>query len=329
MMNKPVGPGSNGRRRSRITGNFICDRTATKDAPRNGHDGYPDPGGSRAQLTRRFARPAARGLDLLHRGVGVGQEQPGVRHDLRRRAAAVCGEPVELCPPVPRADAQAGSRQDRWVEPVDLDPAEDRRAEPPLHRRHDHRDQRLPPRPVRPGRPGALPELRPDRRRADARPDHRAGGQPAHRRVFDPGPGDPRPEGGIQGPVRRAEPGGLHPGAGRWQGLHAHHPAQARPPDQAPYRGRRRPVHDPARPQRQHQDPPGRGGGVRAQAGRGDGDRRRRGQARPPPLVELRLRPLRAQLRPARARNSSRSTARRGCARAATASASATPSTPT
>ena len=32
-------------------------------------------GGSRAQPPRRLARPAARGLDLLHRGLGVGQER--------------------------------------------------------------------------------------------------------------------------------------------------------------------------------------------------------------------------------------------------------------
>ena len=71
-------------------------------------------------------------------------------------------------------DAQARGRPDRRPQPVDLDPAEDRRAEPAVDRRHDHRDQRLPPRAVRPGRPGALPELRPAGRRPDPRADRRA-----------------------------------------------------------------------------------------------------------------------------------------------------------
>ena len=78
---------------------------------------------------------------------------------------------------------------------------------PRIDRRHDHRDQRLPPRPVRPGRPGALPELRPAGRRADPRADRRADPRPARRHgVQRPRPGRPRPEGGIQGPLRRARP---------------------------------------------------------------------------------------------------------------------------
>ena len=59
------------------------------------------------------ARPAARRADLLHRRQRLGQELAGVRHALRRGAAAVRREPLQLRPAVPRADAQARRRLDR------------------------------------------------------------------------------------------------------------------------------------------------------------------------------------------------------------------------
>ena len=99
------------------------------------------------------------------------------------------------------------------LSPVDQDPAEDRRAEPALDRRHHHRDLRLPPRPLRPRRPGALPEVRPADHGPDARADRRAASSPCPTgtRFLRPGPGDPRPEGRVQGPVRRHAQARLRP----------------------------------------------------------------------------------------------------------------------
>ena len=86
------------------------------------------------------ARPARR----RHRAVGIGQVEPGVRHDLRRGAAAVHGVAVQLRQAVHHPGGQA--RRGLRVRPVagHLDRAEDGRQQPALDRRHDDRHRQLP-----------------------------------------------------------------------------------------------------------------------------------------------------------------------------------------
>ena len=57
--------------------------------------------------------------------VRVGQVVARVRHDLRRGPAPLCREPVGLCAPVPRDDAEAGRRPDRRALAGHLHRAED------------------------------------------------------------------------------------------------------------------------------------------------------------------------------------------------------------
>ena len=67
--------------------------------------------------------------------------------------------------------------------------------------------------------------------------------EPARRHgVSRAGAGRPRPEGGIQGPLRRAGPRRLCAGAGQRPGRQPDRRPVARPPDQAPHRGRHRPA---------------------------------------------------------------------------------------
>ena len=78
-----------------------------------------------------------------HRPVGLGQVVARLRHHLCRGPAPLCREPVGLCAPVPRDDAEAGRRPDRRPVAGHLDRAEDHLAQPALDRRHGHRDLRL------------------------------------------------------------------------------------------------------------------------------------------------------------------------------------------
>ncbi len=97
---------------------------------RDGRIGHRDPG-AREHNLRDVSLTLPRGrLICLTGRVGLGEELAGVRHAVCRGAAAVRREPLELRPPVPRADAQAPGRPDRRAESVDLDPAEDRRSQP-------------------------------------------------------------------------------------------------------------------------------------------------------------------------------------------------------
>ena len=100
---------------------------------------------------------------------GSGQEQPGLRHHLRRRPAPLCRVTLRLRPPVPGPDGEARRRPDRRAQPGHLHRPEGRRPQPALHRRHRDRGLRLPAPALRPHRPAALPQLRrsrsPSRRR--------------------------------------------------------------------------------------------------------------------------------------------------------------------
>ena len=96
--------------------------------------------------------------------VGLGQVVARLRHDLRRGPAPLRRVAVGVRAAVPRPDGQARRRLHRGPVAGDLDRPEVGVAQPALHRRHDHRDLRLPAAAVRAHRRPALPET--------AAPDH-------------------------------------------------------------------------------------------------------------------------------------------------------------
>ena len=211
----------------------------------------------RTQPQGRDGRVPARPSRGDHRTLRQRQEQPRVRHDLRRGPASLRREPERLCPPVPRPDGEAGRRPDRRPVAGHLDRPEGRVAQPAVDGRHGHRDLRPPPPAVRPDRHPALPQ----------RPSDRAPERPADRR---PGAGAagghaaPRPRPAHQGPQDRGRPGlrgrpaaGLRPRPGRRGDVRPLGGADARQVQAPLDRGRRRPL----------RRPPGRGAG-RREAGR-------------------------------------------------------------
>ena len=108
--------------------------------------------------------------------VGLGQILARLRHDLCRGPAALCGEPVGLCAPVPGDDAEAGRRPDRRPVAGHLDRAEDDLAQPALDRRHGHRDLRL----YAPALGARRHPLFAGHRPADREPDRQPDGRPRH-----------------------------------------------------------------------------------------------------------------------------------------------------
>ena len=111
--------------------------------------------------------------DRDHRPVGLGQVVARLRHDLCRGPAPLCREPVGLCAPVPRDDAEAGRRPDRRPVAGHLDRAEDDLAQPALDGRHGHRDLRLHAPAVRARRHSLFAGHRPADREPDGQPDGR------------------------------------------------------------------------------------------------------------------------------------------------------------
>ena len=214
-----------------------------------------DPRRARAQSEERRPRPAARSPGGDHRPVGLRQVLARLRHDLRRGPAPLCREPVGLCPPVPRADAEARRRFDRGPVAGDLDRAEDDVAQSALDGRHRHRDLRLPAPAVRPRRRALFARDRP----ADREPDRVADGRPhqddgrRHAALPD-GAHRARPQGRVpQGTAGAAEEG-LPAGQDRRQALRDRRGALARQEVQARHRRRGRPHRRAARPRQ----PPGR-----------------------------------------------------------------------
>ncbi len=124
-------------------------------------------------LKNVLARPAARQADRDHRPVRFGQVLAGFRHALRRGPAPLRGKPVGLRPPVPADDGEARRRPHRGPVAGDLHRAEVHLPQPALHRRHDHRDLRLPAPALRARRHAALPGPRPPAGGADRQPDGR------------------------------------------------------------------------------------------------------------------------------------------------------------
>ena len=173
--------------------------------PRDRHPRRP-----RAQSQEHRRRHSARPIGGVHRPVRFRQILARLRHHLCRGPAPLRREPVGLCPPVPRDDAEAGRRPDRRPVARHLDRAEDHLEEPALDRRHRHRDLRLHAPAVGAHRRALLAGHRPADRKpdrvADGRPRAGAAGRHAHLRA---GAGRARPQGRIQEGARRVPAQGL------------------------------------------------------------------------------------------------------------------------
>ena len=205
----------------------------------------------RTDLDPRRASPQPAGGGLRHppeppgrdhRAVGVREEQPGLRHPLRRRPEALRREPLRLRPPVPGPDGEAGRGVRHRAQPRHRHRAADDGQPSALHGGHRHRDLRPSPRPLcRPG-PPSLPEVR----AARGLPDHRAdrGKTLAIARGqhgLGAGAGRPRSQGGFPQGARCAGRRGVPArprGRASGQPRGAHRP---RSPPQPPGRGPRRP----------------------------------------------------------------------------------------
>ncbi len=127
---------------------------------------------ARAQPQERDRRDPARPARRDHRPVRLREEQPRLRHDLRRGPAPLRREPLGVCPPVPGPDGEAGRRPDRRPQPRHLHRPEGRRPQPAVHGRDRHRDLRPPAAALRPHRPSRT--ARPAAARSSARPSSRS-----------------------------------------------------------------------------------------------------------------------------------------------------------
>ena len=235
---------------------------------------------------------------------GLGQVQPGLRHDLRRGAAPLRRVAVGLRPPVPRPDGQAGRRLHRGPVAGRLDRPEVDQPQPAVDRRHDHRGLRLPAAALRPRRPAALPELRQADLPADPAADRRPGaGHGGGHPLPGARPGRPGPQGRVRRPVQLAADPGLLPRPGRRRRAPADRAAEAQEAGEAHDRGDRRPADG----QGERQAPADRLGRDRARPGRRPRRPRLRRprRGRPAPRAHLLrapgLRRRRAVLRGARA----------------------------
>ena len=119
-----------------------------------------------AQPQEHHGRDSARQPDRHHRALGFGQVEPGLRHDLRGRAAPLHGVALQLRQAVRGAGVEAG--RGLRLRPVagHLDRAEDADQQPAIDGRDDDRHRELPQPALRDDRRAALPA----HRRADAEP---------------------------------------------------------------------------------------------------------------------------------------------------------------
>ena len=143
------------------------------------HEDHPRTRRPHPQPAEHRSGSAARPADGADRAVGLGQVLAGLRHPVRRGPAPLRRVAVGLRTAVPVDDGQARRRQHRGPVARDRHRAEGRLAQPALHRRHGHRDLRLPAAAVRARRAAALPgpwhrpgcpERRPDGRSGAAAP---------------------------------------------------------------------------------------------------------------------------------------------------------------
>ena len=223
----------------------------------------PRPRRARAQPEECRPRDPARRADRVHGAVGLGQVLAGLRHHLCRGPAALRREPVGLRAPVPGDDAEARRRPHRRAVAGHLHRAEDHLQEPALHRRHRHRDLRLPAPAVRARRRALLAGHRP----ADREPDRAADGGPradaaGGHAALPAGADRARPQGRVPQGAGRAAEEGLPARQGQRPVLRDPRGAQARQEIQARHRRGGGP-HRPAE-----------GGRRQSAQGRGDAPRR-------------------------------------------------------
>ena len=176
--------------------------------PRRPRDRHPRR--ARAQSQERRPRHPARPAGGVHRPVRLGQVVARLRHHLCRGPAPLRREPVGLCAPIPRDDAEAGRRPDRRPVAGHLHRAENDLEKPALDRRHRHRDLRLHAAVVGARRRALLAgdraaDRKPDRL-ADGRPRAGAAGRHAH---LCAGAGRARPQGRVPQGARRVPEEGL------------------------------------------------------------------------------------------------------------------------
>ena len=270
----------------------------------------PYRGSPAEQPEERLRRHSPRSAHRDHRGLGLGQVVPRVRHPVRGRPVALHRVALHVRPHVPRASRPARRG------PYRAHPARHRaRAEEPgahraVHRRHRHRAARLPPAPLRQDRPRPLPDLRgpgPERlgRPGGRRPAAGSPGRAGHD-LLSPARGRrPRSARALRHPAParlRAGQGGRS-GAGPGRGAGPPRCAAGGPRSgpagggAGPGRGRAR---QPATHHRLARDRSGRGRGPRlggpARAGRGAGQPRLplpgvRGGPEPPPAAALLVQP--------------------------------------
>ncbi len=186
--------------------------------------------------------------DRLLRPQRQRQDLAGHGYDLRRRPASLRGEPQLLRPAVRRQDAEAAAGPHRGPLAGHRHRAEARRPLAPQHGRHGHRDLRLFADPGLATRPAALPRLRPARRHADGRRDHRqdhaaAGGHAA----LSHGPAGNRGRREVRSPLGRDAGRRIRPRADRRPDPHARPTAADRPAAKAPRGSGHRPRYHPAR----------------------------------------------------------------------------------
>ena len=173
--------------------------------------------------------------------LGLGQVLARLRHHLRRGPAPLRRVALRLRAAVPRADGEARGRLDRGALARDLDRAEDDQQESALHRRHRHRDLRLPARALRARRRAALPVVREGDlgadRAADGGPRAAAAGGHAAARA---GAGRARAKGRVQEALLRPPAPGVLARARQRRRARAGRGDRARQEAQAHDRRRRR-----------------------------------------------------------------------------------------
>ena len=148
----------------------------------------------------------------------IGEILVGFRYYLRGGTAALRGDALHLCAPVPGPDGAAGCGFDRRPESGDFDRAEDHQPQPALHGRHHHRDLRLPAAAVLLDRRTALPGLRQRDFAADHGADSAArAGAEAGRPVDGDGADRARAQGRVQERSGEAGAAGFCARAHRWR----------------------------------------------------------------------------------------------------------------
>ena len=179
-----------------------------------------------AQPAKRRPRPPPRPPRGDYRSQRVGQEFPGLRHALRRGAAAIHRKPVDLRPAIPPSTRTPRRRSHRGLAADDLRRSARRRTQSAEHGGHRHRSLRLfaaalraagraPLLPLRRGHPPAIAGAGAGRPLVAGRGDADHG----------VGPVGPRPQGRAQGGLRGRAQGGVSPrGSTAWWSTSATRP---------------------------------------------------------------------------------------------------------